>query len=581
MFTCIALRLDYYWSRLTIFPKLSNIIHDASLYPAEARHGSPFPSILKTMDLFDIWTILFGILGASAGVGLGWMLSRWFRNFRIKAAQTEAQAILDEAQELLELRGLEEKELQQEIELELWTKSEADLLKLEEKIDELSDLVEEKKKKNDAILQLENKKISEYQAETIRQEDLLKSAQNLHARALGDLKNLNQELCIKLSDRSILPLSEAKTIIIQGFENESRLWSQNWIDHQVAEATEYAESRAKEVLDSALNRFMRPYCAERGISSVHFPDAHVRKLFCNPQLDNFKAIQETCGCDIIVEEHMDWVGVAGYDPVRRELTRRTLEKVLKEKKNINPEFIRRTAESQKKELFRQIRQDGDNLARELKLDNLHPEIRQMMGSLRYRYSFTQNQHFHCGEVGWLCGLLAADMNLDIKKARRSGMLHDIGKSMDHVLDGGHAVIGADFIAARGEAADIVHNVRAHHYDEQPASDTAFLVIAADAISGARPGARRSTLESYNQKVTELQDIARGFDGVTDCIVLNGGRECRVMVNGRRVDDSGTLELSHNIARKIEEECNYPGQIKIVVVRETVHSETTISKGYGN
>lgn len=149
--------------------------------------------------------------------------------------------------------------------------SEADLLKLEEKIDELSDLVEEKKKKNDAILQLENKKISEYQAETIRQEDLLKKCQNLHARALADLKSLNQELCIKLSDRSILPLSEAKTIIIQGFENESRLWAlENWIDHQVAEATEYAESRAKEVLDSALNRFMRPYCAERGISSVHF-----------------------------------------------------------------------------------------------------------------------------------------------------------------------------------------------------------------------------------------------------------------------------------------------------------------------
>jgi ribonuclease Y len=533
------------------------------------------------MEFFDIWLALYGVLGAILGVGFGWLFFRWSRNFKIKSAQIEAASLLDEAQEFLELRLLEEKELQQEIELELWTKSETEVLKLEEQIDELSDLVEEKKKKNDLILQLEHKKSSEYQGEITRQEGLLKTAQTSHSEALATLKNLNNDLCVKLSERCTFPISEAKMQIIQDIENERRLWSQNWIDHQVAEATEYAESRAKEILDSALNRFMRAYCPERGIGAVHFPDTNIRKLFCNPQLDNFKAIQESCGCDIIVEDHMDWVGVAGYDPVRRELTRRTLEKVFKEKKNINPEFIRRTAEAQKKELFRQIRQDGDNLARELKLDNLHPEIRQMMGSLRYRYSFTQNQHFHCGEVGWLCGLLAADMNLDIKKARRSGMLHDIGKSMDHVLDGGHAVIGADFIAARGEAADIVHNVRAHHYDEQPAADTAFLVIAADAISGARPGARRSTLESYNQKVTELQDIARGFDGVTDCIVLNGGRECRVMVNGRRVDDSGTLALSHNIARKIEEECNYPGQIKIVVVREIAHSETTLSKGYGN
>jgi ribonuclease Y len=311
---------------------------------------------------------------------------------------------------------------------------------------------------------------------------------------------------------------------------------------------------------------------------VNFPDAHARRLLCDAKGENIKTIQEVCGCDIIVENEMEMVGVAGFDPVRRELTRRVLERLLKEKKNINPDFIRKIAENQKKELFRQIKADGDNIAKELRQQDLHPEIKQMMGSLRYRYSFTQNQYFHCGEVGWLAGLLAAELKLNIKQARRAGLLHDIGKSMDHATDGGHAVIGADFIQARNESPEVVHAVRAHHYDETPASDHAFLVIAADAISGGRPGARRSTIESYNQKISELQDIARSFEGVTDCYILSGGRECRVLVNGRRVDDTRAVDLSRRIAAKIEEECNYPGQIKVVVVRETVVSEST--KGHG-
>lgn len=556
-------------------------IHDAILLLLDSRHQFKKPSILQRMSVFYFEIFLYSLFGLGLGVGLGWLAFRGLRNFRINGAQAEAQALLDEVAEYLELRALEEKELLQEIELELWTKSEEILLNHEEKIQELTDLVEEKKTRVEQTLQSHRQRALDFEKEILKQETTLKQLQESHRETTLSIKNLKHELSLKLSERSKVPLLEVKHQLISDLENEMRLWAQNWIDFQVSEANEHAEVRAKDILDSSLNRFMRAYCPERGIGAVHFPDSHIRNLFCNPQVENFKAIQESCGCDIIVDDTMDWVGVAGYDPVRRELTRRTLEKVFKEKKNINPEFIRRTAENQKKELFRQIRQDGENLARELRLENLHSEIKQMMGSLRYRYSFTQNQYFHCGEVGWLCGLLAADLNLDIKKARRSGMLHDIGKSMDHVMDGGHAVIGADFIAARGESSEVVHNVRAHHFDEQPSSDTAFLVIAADAISGARPGARRSTLESYNQKVTELQDIARSFDGVVDCIILNGGRECRVMVNGRRIDDSGTLDLSHKIARRIEEECSYPGQIKIVVVREILSSETTLGKAYSN
>lgn len=518
--------------------------------------------------------IATALLSLIAGGGVGWALHKFFNARTLRHAREEAQEIIGEAKEIVELKALEERERVQEIEMEMWTKVEPEMLKVEGRIEELQELANEKKSKADSIVQDEKKKLQERETDVKTQEQALKG-QEAELNKLKDAqKILNKDLVQKLTERLGTSAEDFKTQLKNQMEEETRRRAARFIQESEEDVKEHAETRAKRILSLVIDRFARPYCAERGIGAVNFPDAHIRKLFCDPNGNNIKAVQEACGCDIIVEEGMDMVGVAGFDPVRRELTRRTLERVFKEKKNINPDFIKKIAENQKKELFKNIKHDGDALAKELKLEGLNGEIRQMMGSLRYRYSFTQNQYFHCGEVGWLSGLMAAELGLDIKKARRIGMLHDIGKSMDHVMEGGHAVIGADFIAARGEAADVVHAVKAHHFDEQPSTDHAFLVIAADAVSGARPGARRSTIESYNQKVSELQDIARSFPGVTDCFVLSGGRECRVLVNGKKVDDTQALDLSRKIAARIEEECNYPGQIKVVVVRETVVTEQT-------
>ncbi|CAE80003.1 Rnase Y domain-containing protein [Bdellovibrio bacteriovorus] len=518
--------------------------------------------------------IATAIIGIVAGGGLGWALHKFFRARTLRLAREEAQDILDEANEVVELRNLEERERIQEIEMELWTKVEPEMLKSEGRIEDLQEVANERKAKADAIVQEEKKKLQDREADVKVQEQALRGQEAELGKLKEAQKALNQELVQKLTERLGTSAEEFKTQLKNQMEEESRRRAARMIQETEADTKEHAESEAKRILSLVIDRFARPYCAERGIGAVNFPDAHIRKLFCDPAGNNIKAVQDACGCDIIVEEGMEMVGVAGFDPVRRELTRRTLERIFKEKKNINPDFIRKIAENQKKELFKNIKHDGDSLAKELKLEGLNAEIRQMMGSLRYRYSFTQNQYFHCGEVGWLAGLMAAELGIDIKKARRVGMLHDIGKSMDHTVEGGHAVIGADFIAARGEAPDVVHAVKAHHFDEQPSTDHAFLVIAADAVSGARPGARRSTIESYNQKVSELQDIARSFPGVTDCFVLSGGRECRVMVNGKKVDDTQAMDLSRKIAARIEEECNYPGSIKVVVVRETVVTEQT-------
>ncbi len=518
--------------------------------------------------------IATALVAIGAGAGAGLALHKFLNARTLRHAREEAQDILGETQEAIELKSLEEKERVQEIEMEMWTKVESDMLKSEGRIEELQDLANEKKSKADSVIQEEKKKLQEREADVKAQEQALRLQEGELTKLKDQQKSLNKELVAKLTERLSTSAEEFKEQIKIQLEEDARRRAAHFLQENEEDLKEHAEVRAKKILSLVIDRFARPYCAERGIGAVNFPDVNIRKLFCDPAGLNIKAVQESCGCDIIVEDGMDMVGVAGFDPVRRELTRRTLERIFKEKKNINPDFIRKIAENQKKELFKNIKHDGDSLAKELKLEGLNAEIRQMMGSLRYRYSFTQNQYFHCGEVGWLAGLMAAELGLDIKKARRVGMLHDIGKSMDHVMEGGHAVIGADFIAARGEAADVVHAVKAHHFDEQPSTDHAFLVIAADAVSGARPGARRSTIESYNQKVSELQDIAHSFPGVTDCFVLSGGRECRVLVNGKKVDDTHALELSKKIAARIEEECNYPGQIKVVVVRETVIVEQT-------
>ncbi len=534
---------------------------------------SPYSVLL--MDTSPTSLLIIASLSLLIGCGLGYLIFRNFRKYIIAKAQEEAAELIQETQSDLELLKIEQQEKKAEIELELWTKSENELLKIEEKVEDLQALAEEKKKKLDDRHSVARGELKEHENQIKEKEKNLENANHQWQSRKEDLKALQGQIIEKILTVFQLNSAEVSQKIQSELEQESIKRAERFLEYYDEELKDTAEAQAKQILDAALDRFVRPYCSERGIGSVTLPDAAFYQSLNHPEI--ITALQTSCGCDIILDEGQSHVGVAGFDPVRRELTRRVLERLIKNRRDLTVNGITRLAEQTKKELFRQIQNDGDQIAKELKLTDLHPEIRQMMGSLRYRYSFTQNQYFHCGEVGWLAGLLASELGGDIKKSRRSGLLHDIGKSMDHAVDGGHAMIGADFIEKRGEKADIVHNVRAHHFDVTPSTPEAFIVIAADAISGARPGARRSTIESYNQKVTELQDIAHSFDGVTDCFVLNGGRECRVVVNSRKISDSVALDYSHKIAQRIESECSYPGHIKVVIVRETYVSESTAPK----
>lgn len=537
---------------------------------------------MRAMTLNEILTVAnqtpwWAALAVSFGLGglLGIFAYKAFRASLRNSALAEAEEIVSESKSQLEMLQIEQKELLQEIELEIWAKEEKNLLALEEKIEELEETYQELKQKADNKYSQERQKLLQQETAVTENEKKLKAFDDQLNIARQKISELNESFIKKLCEKTQMSREQASEVIAEELIRDGERRSLQLAQMIEEDIKEHSEVRAKSILSRALNRFHRAYCAERGIPTVYLEAPEKRLILVDPAGENLKLISELTGCDVICDEGMTMVGVAGFDPVRRELTRRVLERCLKERNLVSKDFIKKAFENIKRELLATIKRDGDLLAKELRLDHLHPEIRQVMGSLRYRYSFTQNQYFHCAEVGWLCGLLAAELRgVDVRKAKRAGMLHDLGKAMDHELEGGHAVIGADFIAARKEAADVVHAVKAHHYDETPSTDLAFLVIAADAISGARPGARRSTVESYNQKVTDLENIARSFDGVTDCYILNGGREVRVLVNGKRVDDRKALQYSKEIATRIENEMSYPGQIKVVVVRETIVSEST-------
>lgn len=532
--------------------------------------------------------VLNFIIGLVFGGGVIFAISRTVQRMVLKEAKEEAADIVKEAQDQFQLEEDERNEVIQEIELTAWGKVEEAHLLMEGRCSDLEQQIAERKKTHEETDKANRASLFKLETElrdlSMRLADQQKSFQVF----VDKLNQLKQNYQTQLQNKTQLKEADVIRDITTQLITEANQDFENYINFAEEEHKEFGEAKAKRILGLCIDRFTKEMSTERNIASSYFPDERVRGLFCQNLKDNVTAIEEVTGCDIFIDEKPDPermlnIQVIGYDPVRRELTRRLFEKMFKDiekhNKPTTPEHIRKTGENLKNELLKQIKKDGDVQAKELGMQNLHPEVRQVMGSLRYRYSYTQNQYFHCAEVGWFASLLAAEIKADIKKSKRAGLLHDLGKALDHQFDGSHAVIGADFIEARGEDPEVVRAVRAHHYDVQPEADMDFLVIAADAISGGRPGARRSTMETYTQKVTGLQEISKRFQGVTDVFVLNGGRECRVLVNSRQVDDLGALQIAEKIAKTIEEEMQYPGQIKVVVVRETIASESRQGHGH--
>ena len=512
-------------------------------------------------------------IGVGTGIGVSFLLSFLLKKQKIYQTKQEANHIVQVVKDSEEsdrerifnrmeeykMNLMEEQEVQKEQLLRdcRFLKNEIKRLARQKENDISNQEIQKNKKQEElkSILDDLNKKRSSFQ------------------KFNNQLKNKQKDYVQQLRGRFKVDLRKIKT---EFHKKEMLIAKEQILGHLQKDEENFKHSLNKQahfILELALSRFRRPYCAERGIKNVVFPRKSVIQHLLGSDFSKMKILEKECGVDMKVSDTEPSVSIFGIDPVRRELGRVSLQKISK-RRHLQARDIKHIVRSCKKELFKKIVADGQRICRDLKLKGLKKEVKDMMGALRYRYSFAQNQHFHCEEVGWLCGLLDAELkehSESVLQARRAGMLHDIGKVMDYSKDGGHAVIGADFIKKHGETADIVHAVRAHHYDVSPENPLDFLVIAADALSGARPGARRSTEDSYNQKVLTLEKIGRSFKGVKDTYIMNAGREIRVIVDSAKIDDIQALSLSKKIAAKIEEECSYPGLITVTVVRTVTQS----------
>ena len=394
-------------------------------------------------------------------------------------------------------------------------------------------------------------------------EELKKNVQ----REINKYKKKQVDVSQKLSEVSGYTKEEAKKELMSVMEEDAKVDFAKELRQLEEETKEKSESLGKRIIGMAIQRFAGEYVAEKAISAVGLPDDGVKGRLIGREGRNIRAFEQICGVDLIIDDTPEMVVVSSFNVVRREVARRVIEMLLADGR-IHPAKIEEFHEKARGEMNKKLLDLGQKAQMEIGVHGIHPEILKLVGALNWRTSYTQNQYQHALEASFICGSMASEMGLNVKQARRAGLLHDIGKVIDASAEGSHAVVGADFAKKYGESPDIVHAIRAHHDDEKPESVLAHLVTAADAISGARPGARKALVESYVSRLTDIEEIVNSYDGVTKSYAISGGREVRVFVENDRVSDEQTVMLSRDIAKKIEEEMSYPGTIKITVVRET-------------
>ncbi|MBO5753707.1 MAG: ribonuclease Y [Proteobacteria bacterium] len=465
---------------------------------------------------------------------------------RLKEAELEIQRKTLERQENLDK---EEKRR-----LEGIVQTEARLVKKEELLDKRAESLDAKENELKTVEANIKKAVKQTKKRIKQSEELLEAAQK------------------KLEEVSGMTAEEAKEMLIASITNEAKLEAAKLARQIEDDVTNEAEKRAKMILGVAMQRFAGDYVVERCVRTVTLPSDEVKGRIIGREGRNIRSIEAATGVDLIVDDTPETVVISAFDPIRREVAAQTLKRLIADGR-IHPGRIEETVAKVQQEINERIREAGDQAFFELGIQNVDPEVIMMIGRLKYRTSYGQNIWRHSIEAAWLCGIMAAELDLDVKLARRVGLLHDIGKAMDHELEGSHADIGADFLRKHGESPLVCNAVAAHHAEVEPESIYAHLTMAADALSGARPGARREILETYIKRMGDIEKISLSFEGVEKCYAIQAGREIRVLVEPSVINDEQATVISRDIARRIEQELTYPGRIKVCVIRETRAVET--------
>lgn len=427
---------------------------------------------------------------------------------------------------------------------------------LERRLKELDEEAQKKTEDNQRILnQLKDREIKVEVSES-RLKELDKKAD----QQMSELKH-------KLEDVASLTQEEARRQLISALEEDAKKQASGKLAKIEEETQKEAKDRARKIISAALSRFASEYTSERTVSVMTLTSDEMKGKIIGREGRNIRTLEAHCGVDLIVDDTPEAVVISGFDPIRRELAKRTIEKLMEDGR-VHPARIEEVAEKQKTEIMKSIKEEGDRVVVELGITGLHPELIRLLGSLKYRSSHAQNLLNHSLEVAYIAGLIASEIGISSKIARRAGLLHDIGKAVEHTVEGSHSFVGAEAAKKYGESDEVCHAIRAHHDEEKPQTTLAWIVQTANLLSNSRPGARRPQMDNYLNRLQELESIGNSFDGVLKTYALQAGREVRVMVESSRVTDDQSTMLVRDIVRKIERELPQAGQVKVTVLRET-------------
>jgi ribonuclease Y len=504
--------------------------------------------------------ILLGLVG---GIPLGILIRKKIVEGRVDSIEQYSKKILadvqKEAKTIKKEAALQAKDTlyQMNIEFENETKGRKEQLLVQEKR-----LFHKEESLDKKINHLEKRdaRIEEREKSIEGIEKGLQRKQSEYDRAIAEQRR-------QLEKIAGMTNQEAKSTLINSMESEARHDAAKTIRKIENEAKAEADRKSQEILALAVKRYAGDYVAERTVSVVNLPNEEMKGRIIGREGRNIRAIEAATGIDLIIDDTPEAVILSGFNPVRREIARISLERLIDDGR-IHPARIEEIIAKATKEIEANIKEAGEQASFDVGVHGINNELVKLIGRLKYRSSYAQNVLQHSREVSFLCGIMAAELGQNVKQAKRAGLLHDIGKAVDHEVEGPHATIGTDLARKLGESNQVVHAIAAHHEDIQPESILAILVQAADTLSGARPGARQEMLESYVKRLEGLEKIAMSFNGVNKSFAIQAGREIRIMVEGETVSDNESFLLCKDIAAKIEKELTYPGQIKVVVIRET-------------
>jgi len=499
----------------------------------------------------DYALVMSGLALVLGGV-VGYFARQMIANQQIRNTRKEAERLLDEAT----------------------TKYNELLRAAREEAIKVSNAAEAENKERRLEIQRIEKRVSqkeealERKIESIeRRERDLESAKKDIEKITAELRTVREKQLAKLESISGTSSEEAKELLFQTLKQEVEEEASQQVRVWEAQIKEEADEKVREILATAIQRCATDVVSETTISAVPLPSDEMKGRLIGREGRNIRALEQATGVDLIIDDTPETVTISSFDPVRREVARLALSKLILDGR-IHPARIKEIVDKTKTEVEAAVRSEGERAAYEAGVPGLHPELIKLLGQLKFRTSYGQNVLLHSLEVSHLAGMLASEIGANVNVARKAGLLHDIGKAVDYQMEGPHALIGADLVKQWDKNPTVVQAIAEHHGEATASSVIGFIVAAADAISGSRPGARRESLEQYIKRVKELEDIAGGFPGVEKSFAIQAGREVRVLVKPDKVDDLAAVRLARDISKKIEESLTYPGQIKIVVIRET-------------